>query len=1071
MMRDPGTIQDDGDEPGRDLHSWAVPDALGLESPQAPHPKGAPIPVAALAIASLSAEEACLLFSYDMPPAYSTNRNQPADLDDGLHNHQSDDDMDGVEASVSHAAAASRKRARASSSADAMRDTPPSRPASHHTHSDKQPPLLNLRAISQQKHLSRRSSLQLPPLDGSPSMRQLGLAAAIQPPQGRGPTHRNMPAPSSPTRSSPHPGPSFRGSSHPFTPPHAGSPPLSDDEHIPHPSDRDDVEPFRPSADLEDGIELPGSHFGPGQDHQPTHPVRRPPTPLPEPEEEPLDLDLDPFHPEAEMLADDPINGDDLIDVANNGAASILQSQEEYENLPRTTYNLSQLKRMFYRKDARGVRAMLAKKVKLTVDQKYMADLAHHDTVSGTRDHFLDYIMYVPNEPGCRAIIPIEPELRWTFFLKVNETGRAFKNKHGIMGFPLEGRVMFIGTAGTILNILLVLAPPTFFGPEPIEANQQRRRRREDGTTVPSWHDRLVVLAFLSHALATLSQLGVLEMEAQHVRQLDSYIKRKWADWIKEAPDSYRHGDIISDAKLIFVAYKYGQNRPIGRPGATSYNEDEADRWGSDIDVSYIRYISVALATHAAWTRIPAQTIIDKHGDSIFLDPDQEFPVQDLHALDPADDADNEADNEADNDNALTPIYDELGKQIPRLKPHYLIGSRCGLLVNLPTMLRQFRQGAPAESHRDWLHYSLSSGAPGVPTVYPLAFTGSYGQLQAAGGGFPAFHEALDLLNLTLAGHDPEELAGSPESGDDLVEATVELLSVQMYNQVSHRVRPSSALHAVQQGRLTKAAVGYFAVSPSDKRKAQDCMRKAGLLPHKEFENQVKPPSHDIPRCLRMENVFCIKVEQIPVEKRNGRFVYESIVCPLLDAWALPTVWGPLKESLVAFVPKAFPNMISWASYPITSLIETIFARIKDFIIVHPTIQANASPNFYDIELLSMLERTLNFCHTGSPKVLTKTSMNHFWLSLGIATTGFPSLNPTVPTDLHKMNYRDWPLDSRTRMPLTASSRSISFTYGHVYDVVRLRSFDGPALSVAPLRPLGLMQQQAHGSLWSSHGL
>ncbi|KAI0257780.1 hypothetical protein BC834DRAFT_848652 [Gloeopeniophorella convolvens] len=134
--------------------SWAVTKNVTLAQEELP--------------AEQSSLQTCLLFLYDMPPAYSTNRNQPADLDDSLHNHQSDDDMDGVE-----------------------------------THSDKQPPLLNLRAISQQKHLSHRSSLQLPPLDGSPNMRQLGLAAAIQLPQSRGPTHRNMLAPSSSTKTSP----------------------------------------------------------------------------------------------------------------------------------------------------------------------------------------------------------------------------------------------------------------------------------------------------------------------------------------------------------------------------------------------------------------------------------------------------------------------------------------------------------------------------------------------------------------------------------------------------------------------------------------------------------------------------------------------------------------------------------------------------------------------------------------------------------------------------------------------------------------------------------------------------
>ena len=43
-----------------------------------------------------------------------------------------------------------------------------------------------------------------------------------------------------------------------------------------------------------------------------------------------------------------------------------------------------------------------------------------------------------------------------------------------------------------------------------------------------------------------------------------------------------------------------------------------------------------------------------------------------------------------------------------------------------------------------------------------------------------------------------------------------------------------------------------------------------------------------------------------------------------------------------------------------------------------------------------MLERALNFAHTGNTRVLSRRLMDHFWLSMGIVYDGVPSISPSL---------------------------------------------------------------------------
>lgn len=89
------------------------------------------------------------------------------------------------------------------------------------------------------------------------------------------------------------------------------------------------------------------------------------------------------------------------------------------------------------------------------------------------------------------------------------------------------------------------------------------------------------------------------------------------------------------------------------------------------------------------------------------------------------------------------------------------------------------------------------------------------------------------------------------------------------------------------------------------------------------------------------------------------------------------------------------------------------------------------------VELMCVLERTLNVAHTGNIAVIATSLMNPLWVGRSLVTHGTPTFHPclkmgqtasqgrvTIPPD-------QWPRHKVTRQPLTCTKRSIIFNYGN----------------------------------------
>lgn len=95
-----------------------------------------------------------------------------------------------------------------------------------------------------------------------------------------------------------------------------------------------------------------------------------------------------------------------------------------------------------------------------------------------------------------------------------------------------------------------------------------------------------------------------------------------------------------------------------------------------------------------------------------------------------------------------------------------------------------------------------------------------------------------------------------------------------------------------------------------------------------------------------------------------------------------------------------------------------------------------------ELETVAMLERALNYAHTGSARVLTKRLMDRAWLSLSVVNDGLPCISNSfiqagsLSSGLVTVRRDKWPVHPITRIPLTASQRSQELTYGKAHFAV-----------------------------------
>ncbi|KAF8872027.1 hypothetical protein BD779DRAFT_1477818 [Infundibulicybe gibba] len=276
-----------------------------------------------------------------------------------------------------------------------------------------------------------------------------------------------------------------------------------------------------------------------------------------------------------------------------------------------------------------------------------------------------------------------------------------------------------------------------------------------------------------------------------------------------------------------------------------------------------------------------------------------------------------------------------------------------------------------------------------------------------------------------------DSVSSSSENNDDNDNArkpAIFGISSQGYNAVMHNTRGRSAQHhEVQVGYITRMLAGSWMNAKSHQLAAQRWVQKCQqALPHEAYAEKIRDRS--ICRDLRLENVYYIDLDALNPGQKRGSEILNQIILPLGAMWLHASLWEKLPRHVVLFEPDAYPAVYNWTTYPITALLDIIYRSTAD------AIKAKTFSDTFVVELCSVLERTLNYMHTGNASVIATTVMNPMWIGRAIVQDGLPCLNPQNvmiqhPSKVH-ISHQHWPYDRVLHLPYSSSRKSQVINFG-----------------------------------------
>ncbi|KAF8427113.1 hypothetical protein L210DRAFT_865517 [Boletus edulis BED1] len=763
------------------------------------------------------------------------------------------------------------------------------------------------------------------------------------------------------------------------------------------------------------------------------------------PADAPFDVTGVPEH----MQADDAY-AQTLIDEAILRSTRPDAADPDYEAEFRATaiqpVNLTTLKTWFEQKNHRAAINLLRQRSPIIINPNLCLSTTDDHVIPSIQGHFVDFVLYLGARLGLDAILPsslVQHDHTWHINITFSNLFKQWPSTHSQLPFSTTGRMLYLGSRAQeeiwlafVPNSLLEQpnAPPDMslltnaagLGPASTSSS----------TSLSADHAYMIVM-FFSYLLSEMhlqdihcnerypdpiSYLSIarvtdilgrldernrrLQLTLDDARVLHRQVALCWAEWIHAAPRSWKSDGFLANNSPVALTVRYGQNQPIC---SSQLDQDavhmEQLTWDLDHDLTHIRLMSFSLAHHVLfrqvqdWKNISGR-ILHQLYDELY----------DLPSTDPQRDR---VDLRHRRNGHEFPVYDVDGFRVRRRLPRTF--SESGALADLTKIDALF---PPDDNGKNTYH------------AYPLAFTKQFGNVQAK-RTLSCFDHVLRDINTALSPAVNQDDQHDYLFGDDVDRgaAVVSGTHAQIYNAMSHRVRDQARFHYVQLGLATSVICGTTAKTTATKRRftyrKQHCQNG---LPHQRFASALR--GDDQPQALRIEQTFSIDVRRLRDEHKNGTTVYTEVIAKVCKRLAHPTVIDPIKECIQPFKREVIPNLINWTTYPITSLIELLWKQhLPDMVLGHTV-------NPYHIEFMSMLERSLNYAHTGSGKVVSRKLMLPYFMSLGILHDGIPCLNKRLVafTDLMSnklvVDTNFWPRIPHNRHPLMGSNRVQELTYG-----------------------------------------
>jgi hypothetical protein len=110
----------------------------------------------------------------------------------------------------------------------------------------------------------------------------------------------------------------------------------------------------------------------------------------------------------------------------------------------------------------------------------------------------------------------------------------------------------------------------------------------------------------------------------------------------------------------------------------------------------------------------------------------------------------------------------------------------------------------------------------------------------------------------------------------------------------------------------------------------------------------------------------------------------------------------------------------------VTSLIERIYT------VERANMKRGAMVNPLNVELCAVLERALNFLHSGNTKVIATSTMKPLWIGEALIQDGLPCLNPMIVRfsgSSWQLSADKMPSHRESCIPYSSARRVIVFNY------------------------------------------
>ncbi|KAG2354615.1 hypothetical protein BDR07DRAFT_1494309 [Suillus spraguei] len=592
------------------------------------------------------------------------------------------------------------------------------------------------------------------------------------------------------------------------------------------------------------------------------------------------------------VKADDPLPQSDIYEGLFLQQEGVEASGPTWEQAKMTTFKLSVFAWILENNQAAAAIALLHRRVNLSIYSNLSPSLDDNMLMWDGSKHFLDFMLVVAESMGCHAFLPnTVADHTFTITLDLRQSYHQFRPKYGKLGFNPTRSMMAIGTNGSS-ELWFGFCPITNIEDLTVANEAPLLSEKHGDSRLSGRHFRMAVM-FLAYALSTNPDLGIhvthpygmeddvdgwrvtdatnvysqrtWQLHLEDVEKLSDCIIESWDDWVEGSPHCGKR-----------MAGLWSINLSLRVEGAN---------WQAERLYAQIRYMSPAIATDITatkvnqWEDISNEQILLNH-EAVYdsLDPlvRQEVDLEELPHQDP----------ETEDENK---VYDKGGRRIPWHMGMVALGTKsCGILVNLETVPELFSSFIPDDEDMvmDPDVYEDQDIRTPLVNVYPQAFLRKTGHMQC-NTVLPQFGPFLTKIRKSVAqplrGVD-DDLDEEDEKlfnhDDGEVPPVVLSMACQFYNELSHWTCPSAALHEVQQGRITSALSGAYGTGCQAALNHPNIIRECeASLPHQHFDNKIK--HDDVPRALRLENVYIIQLDSLLPGHRTGKRIYWDIIIPL----------------------------------------------------------------------------------------------------------------------------------------------------------------------------------------------